>query len=219
MRDLTGNFDNLKIDYAKLKAYGFKKNKNDYSYEANIGKFKAIIQINDKTQSSKLIDSNTNEEYILVDLKTTLGEYASKIKEEYDNLIKDIIEKCTTKNVFKSKQAMQIIKYIKQKYNDELEFLWDSLDAAIWRNKDSAKWYGLLMQVDAQRLGFKEEKLLEIINLHYQKDKVNEVINNKTIIPGYHMNKKSWISIILDNDEDINLIYQLIDNSYALAKK
>jgi predicted DNA-binding protein (MmcQ/YjbR family) len=41
------------------------------------------------------------------------------------------------------------------------------------------------------------------------------------IIPGYHMNKKHWNTIILDGTVPSSLIYELIDHSYALvsAKK
>ena len=42
-----------------------------------------------------------------------------------------------------------------------------------------------------------------------------------SIIPGYHMNKKHWNTIILDGTVPSSLIYELIDHSYALvsAKK
>jgi predicted DNA-binding protein (MmcQ/YjbR family) len=33
------------------------------------------------------------------------------------------------------------------------------------------------------------------------------------------MNKKHWISILLDGSADINEIYRYIDESYILAKK
>jgi predicted DNA-binding protein (MmcQ/YjbR family) len=38
-----------------------------------------------------------------------------------------------------------------------------------------------------------------------------------SIIPGYHMNKKHWNTIILDGTVPSRLIYELIDHSYELV--
>jgi len=42
---------------------------------------------------------------------------------------------------------------------------------------------------------------------------------HKSIIPGYHMNKEHWNTIILDESLPSNLIYKLIDDSYNLVVK
>lgn len=39
-----------------------------------------------------------------------------------------------------------------------------------------------------------------------------------SIIPGYHMNKKHWNTIILDGTVPSKLIYELIDHSYELVR-
>lgn len=38
-----------------------------------------------------------------------------------------------------------------------------------------------------------------------------------SVIPGYHMNKKHWNTIIIANDLDDEFIFQQIDNSYILV--
>lgn len=38
-----------------------------------------------------------------------------------------------------------------------------------------------------------------------------------SIIPGYHMNKEHWNTIIIDGSLPLELIYQLIDDSYDLV--
>ena len=40
-----------------------------------------------------------------------------------------------------------------------------------------------------------------------------------SIIPGYHMNKEHWNTIILDGSLPDDLIYKLIDDSYDLVVK
>jgi predicted DNA-binding protein (MmcQ/YjbR family) len=39
----------------------------------------------------------------------------------------------------------------------------------------------------------------------------------KYIIPGYHMNKKHWITITITDEIDINLLKQLVSDSYLLV--
>ena len=38
----------------------------------------------------------------------------------------------------------------------------------------------------------------------------------ESVIPGYHMNKKHWNTIILNSDIDSDTLYSLIDDSYEL---
>jgi len=40
-----------------------------------------------------------------------------------------------------------------------------------------------------------------------------------SVIPGYHMNKKHWNTVICEGDIDDEAIYSLIDDSYALVFK
>ena len=41
---------------------------------------------------------------------------------------------------------------------------------------------------------------------------------HEDIIPGYYMNKKHWISIVLDKNIKLETIKELIDISYSLVK-
>ena len=220
MRNLKESLKNRTIDYEKLIKYGFIKDNNVYTYKTPIyhNQFKVNIFFSEEKQYSKLIDIENNEEYALVDIEDSAGEFIGKLKEEYERIIEDVITNCTNKEIFKSSQAINIINYIKKKYDDELEFLWEKFDDnAIWRNKQNNKWYALLLTVSKNKLGIESGDIIEIIDLRYQKEKIEEIIDNKNIFPGYHMNKKSWITIKLDNSVDTKQIYKLIDNSYKIS--
>ena len=153
-----------------------------------------------------------------MDLKTTLGEYASKIKAAYEDVIADFFANCTDEDVFKQEQTKAIIKYIKEKYQADLEFLWANLpDAAIWRYAPNQKWYGLLMVITGDKLGLDSTQKYEVLNLRYAKDQVAEVIDYEHIFPAYHMNKRSWLTIKLDGTLELATILKLVDNSYNLV--
>lgn len=220
MRNLEKYLKNKKIDYKKCEKYGFIKEGNSYIYKNNIcdDKFNMVVIFSNEGNLSKLIDLEFNEEYTLVDVESAVGEFIGLVKEKYEKNIKEIIRNCTVPNVFKNKQTLEVIDYITKKYNDELEFLWEKFDNnAIWRNKKNNKWYGLILTIPENKLGFDSEREIEIIDLRYEKDKVDEVVDNVNIFKGYHMNKNSWITIKLDYSIDNKSLFKFIDDSYELS--
>ena len=113
-----------------------------------------------------------------------------------------------------------VIEYIRKKYGDELEFLWDKLpDAAIWRRKETNKWYGIIMTISAKHLGLDYDSQVEVMDLHIDPDKMADLLKNPNYLPGYHMNKKHWFTVILDGSVNNNELFSHIDESYTLAKK
>ncbi len=222
MRNLNKYFENRTINFDKMLEYGFLKKENNYLYENKIcdSQFKVVVEITKEKKLSMVLDLSTKEEYVLIDVKESSGNFVGKIKEEYESILNDIIEKCTTRNIFKSKQAVCVINYIKEKYNDDLEYLWEKFsNNAVWRNKNNNKWYGILLVIPEVKLGIQSDKIIEIIDLRYQRDDIKSIIDCSKIFPGYHMNKNSWITIRLDGSIDIKKIYKLIDNSYEISLK
>ncbi|MBO5004547.1 MAG: methylated-DNA--[protein]-cysteine S-methyltransferase [Clostridia bacterium] len=222
MRNLDIELSKRSIAYNRLLDYGFVIDKDNYIYKVNIleNTFEINILISNTTRYSKIIDIENNTEYALVDIETATGEFVGRVRQEYQNIINDFIEKCTYKEIFKSKQAKEIIKYIKQKYNDDLEFLWEKYDDnAIFRNNKNKKWYGVLLTIEESKLNKKCEsnKKIEVIDLKYQKEKIEGIIDNEAIFLGYHMNKKSWITVRLDDKIETENIIKLVDNSYNLV--
>lgn len=220
MRVLDNELKDKLIDYDKLLKYGFIQENGIYLYKTKIhnGEFELEVTVENNKMTSKVIDLMNEDEYILVDIKDSTGEFVGNLRKEYEEELQNIIEKCTVPNIFKSEQAKEIIKYVKEKYNDELEYLWKKFpENAIWRNKKNNKWYGLLLVISERKLGLESDKIIEIIDLRYSKDNIKEIIDNNKIFPGYHMNKESWITIRLNGDMNTKKILELIDNSYKLS--
>ena len=220
MRNINKKLENKNIDYEKLLKYGFNQIDDNYLFERSIcdEHFKVIVEISKQKQISKVIDLLTNEEYVLVDVKNSSGDFVGKVKEEYENILDDIFQNCSIPNIFKSKQAKEIIKYVKDKYNDDLEYLWTKFpNNAVWKNKENNKWYGVLLVLSENKLGIESDKIIDIIDLRYQKDKIKTIVDNKKIFEGYHMNKDNWITIRLDESVNTKKIFELIDNSYKLS--
>lgn len=220
MRNLEKQLTNRRIQKEQLLKYGFQQEKDSYIYKTKIQKnqFEVKVVISDKKSYAQLTDLENETEFALVDIESSTGLFVGKLKQDYNKIIDDIIRKCTSKEIFKSKQAKEIIKYIKQRYEDHLEFLWEKYDNnAIWRNQQNRKWYGVLLILAEEKLGIKSDKIVEVIDLRYQKEKVSSMLEKENIFPGYHMNKKSWITIKLDESLSTKELFKLIDNSYQLS--
>ncbi|TXJ20764.1 hypothetical protein EPJ79_06395 [Brachyspira aalborgi] len=122
--------------------------------------------------------------------------------------------------IFKSKQSKQIIKYVKEKYNDELEFLWIKFPKyAIFRHKENKKWYALLVALEENKLGIVGDKIVDIIVLKNKRENIINLIDNEKYFAGYHMNKRNWFTIKLDDSITIKEIYNFIDESYNISNK
>jgi len=214
-------FKDRKYNKIKLINYGFKFQKNKYTFTKKIldNQFELTITINTNNEiKTELIEIDTKELYTLHLVQNISGSFAGKIKEEYDKILADIEEHCFEKDIFKNKQTKEIINYVSEKYNDELEYLWEKFpDNAIARRKDNKKWYLAILTVNMQKLGFKTNNMTEIIDL--RADDTEDIINNKNIFKGYHMNKKHWITLMLDESLPLEFIMERIDKSYILAKK
>ncbi len=105
----------------------------------------------------------------------------------------------------------EIFNYIEEKYDAHPEYLWnDTPDAAIFRHEDNRKWFALIMQVNGE----------EYVNVKTEPD-YSDLLRNTYdyIIPAYHMNKEYWNTIIISQNANKELTFELIDQSYELTKK
>ena len=213
-------FKNKVMNKDKLLSFGFFEDNNVFHLQTPlIYDFILSIDITPENIKTTLYDKDTKDEYTLHLNDNFMVSYVGEIRTAYHEMLSKICDSCFDKVVFKSDNAQKVIKYIKQKYNDELEFLWEKFDDnAICRRKDNKKWYIAFMKVKKCKLeSLQGESMVEIIDVRVDRD-VSFYIDNKHIFAGYHMNKKNWITILLESDIDIDEVYKLIDISYTLAK-
>ena len=64
---------------------------------------------------------------------------------------------------------------------------------------------------------YSNDEEIEIINLKINPDMINLLLNYKGYYKAYHMNKKNWISVILDDTITDKDIFRLIDYSYDIV--
>ena len=222
MREITNFIKDKKIDFKKLEEFGFELIDNSYYYQTLLLKnqFKMSVKINlDNSIFTEIIDTETNEPYVLHLLEMKRSGYSEKVYKTYSQILEKIQKECFEDEIFKANYTKEIVAYIKNKYRDELEFLWKkSPKNTVVRRKSSKKWYAVILTVSKRKLNLDTDEIIEVINLHNRVEEIEKLIDNKKYFPAYHMNKKHWCTICLDGTVELKEIYKLIDVSYELAK-
>lgn len=112
-----------------------------------------------------------------------------------------------------------IFDYAKKVYRSTPEYLWTKYpNYAVLRHSDNNKWYAIVMNVSKDKLGLDGTEEVDIINVKCESEMIGPLRMTKGIFAGYHMNKGSWISVLLDGSVDESMIYDLLDMSFGLTK-
>lgn len=212
-------FKNKKPNSEKLLKYGFNKVGDAFVYQTDIfQQFLLKIKITGGEVQTLVIENDTQEPYTLFLTNEVQGSFVGAVRQQYQDILTDIANKCFDKNVFKTQMAKKVIDYVSQNYDDELEFLWEKFDEnAIWRREDNKKWYGAILTVKKCKLGLSTDEKVEVLDLRAKPEKLQMLIDNIHIFSGYHMNKKHWISVLLDECTNEKEVFDLIDQSYIIA--
>lgn len=217
-------FKRTKLNMDSLIPYGFIKNKEVYKYSKIFMKsFRADIVIDGQgIVTGKVYDLNVDDEYINLRIENQTGEFVNSVREEYKNILKDIREHCFENLYFITEQANRISNKIIKMYGDEPEFLWVKFPGyGVFRNPNNQKWYGAIMNIDKSKIDKKATGEVEVINLKLDEEEIPILLKKKGFYPSYHMNKKNWITITLDNtlsDEEI-IEYVSISHKYTETPK
>ena len=110
----------------------------------------------------------------------------------------------------------EIFEYVQKQYGTMLEYLWSKLsDSAVLRHKNG-KWYAVIMTVEKSKLGLEGNDLVDIMDVKCDPEMTSMIIQTYGFLPGYHMNKQHWITILLDGSVSEAKILDFLDMSYDL---
>ena len=216
-------FKNRKLNIEKLLSFGFQKVNHRYIYHSTLAQSQLELTVTiegEGTIHTSVIDISSGEEYVLHRVASAAGAFVGQVKYEYETVLKEISEKCFEPDVFKSEQAKAVIAYLRDTYSSELEYLWKKFpDNAVVRRSDNQKWYAAFLTVSRRKLGLPSDETAEILDLRIKPEELEGTIDHIRFFPGYHMNKKHWVTICLDGSVPLKEICRRVDESYTLAQK
>lgn len=112
-----------------------------------------------------------------------------------------------------------ILAYAKENYNTDPERLWAKYpEYEVLRHRNNKKWYVILMDVPGNKVGLETDEVLDIIDIKCEPDMILTLSTQTGFAPAYHMNKKHWLTILLNGSVNDDEIYNLLDMSYEMTK-
>ncbi len=229
-------FRKFRPDYDRMEEYGFIPGEGGYRYIRNFldEEFRAEIFIPDEEPwnsehiKAKVIETDTGMEYLPIRNPDQAGVFVSEVRTAYLDILEEIAENCFISMPFAGNQANRIALSVLKNYGDHPDYPWESYpDYAVFRNPANQKWYALVAEVGYNKLRKKENstekksssKLAEIINVKVSPEKVEQLVQKEGIYTAYHMNKKNWITVTLDDKLSDREILDLLEESHAFTEK
>ena len=208
------NIEKYRLSEDILINFGFQFEDNILVFKRNIlnDVFRMEIKLISTDFEIEVYDLDFNEVYSLFSVDSASGEIVTAIREE----VKDVLEKilCLESVIYED-----VLRYVKERYNSTIvkPFKTNPDIKALVTTKN--KWYALFLDVEYSKL--QKDSLVDskvkIINLKHISSKISAITDNRNIFPAYHMNKNHWISVVLDNNIDIEYVKELIELSYNLV--
>lgn len=198
-------FEKYQANPEKLQVFGFEKIGEEFVYSQEIMNGDFLLQL--KLQGDKLdyqvFDQETDDEYVQVKMEAMTGEFVGQVREACQEIFLMIRANCFEEVGFLYEQSSRLQDYVAKTYGGRLEYLWENsskngnLHAGVFRHQDTKKWYGIFMTIDWSK--FENGKTGQIEVLNVKNNQVADLLKKAGIYPEFHMNKKYWLSLPLDD--------------------
>ena len=213
-------FEKYKANTEKLIKFGFSKEEGSYVLSRQIlsGEFRMDISVQQSQLDFHLYDLETGDEYRQVHMESMRGSFVGSVREACLETLYQIRKACFDVQDFICPQTKRIMAQVQEKYGNQLEYLWEkSPDTAVLRHEGNQKWYAVVMRIPWDKLEKGREGLVEAVNLKH--DQVADLLSQKGIYPAFHMNKRYWLSLALDDSLQDEEVIELIEKSWNLTVK
>ena len=213
-------FKAYQFNSKKAKEYGFIENQGVWTYSSTIlqGDFLMMVTVEDGDLSFQVYDQEPGELYPQVHMESMRGTFVGTVREACLDVLYSIRKACFEVQEFLCPQTKRIMAFVQEKYGNQLEYLWEkSPDTAVLRHEDNQKWYAILMRIPWDRLDKGRDGLVEAVNLKH--DQVADLLSQNGIYPAFHMNKRYWISLPLDDTLTDEKVLELFERSWFLTSK
>ncbi|MGF0111990.1 MmcQ/YjbR family DNA-binding protein [Streptococcus sp. SGI.013] len=202
--------------------FGFILSDNRYIYREVFmeGQFEAVVEVDEAGQLSSYVwDCEMEEVYTAHLVTAPAGAFVGQVREGYQSILARVEEACCVALPFSKNQSNRIAQLIKEKWGDLPDYPFAKLPTyGAFRHPANNKWYALVSQIPRDKLdGSGSQEQVEIVNLKVYGREIAELLSQPGIYPAYHMSKKSWVSVLLDDIVEDEAIFALLEKSRYLV--
>ncbi|MBR1645732.1 MAG: MmcQ/YjbR family DNA-binding protein [Selenomonadaceae bacterium] len=214
-------FKNRRLNIEKILQHGFKRDGEIFIRRDKIvNDFTAEIIIDTGGNVTTKIFDTDGELYTLHLVDGASGSFVGSVKAAHEKILHDVAENCFDEEIYSGEQALKVVELIREKFSDTPEFLWEKFpNFAVFRRRDNRKWYAVIMVVPREKLQLTGKDELEILNLRVEPEELNRLVDGEKYFRGWHMNKKSWMTLRLDGALSDEEIFSRVEQSYHLAAR
>lgn len=210
----------------KMRAFGFRQVGNDYVLERTFldGDFAAVLSVTEKGKvTGRVVDTISQNDYYQLHQKNATGAYVNTVRAAYEQLLEEAAMACCQEVLFASNQANRLTKNILERFQVEPDFPWEKearyQTYGVFRHAPNRKWFALIMRVKRAVLDKDgNPALVDAINLKIQPEQGEALHQLPGVYPAYHMNHRTWISVVLDDTQTDAAIMRWIEDSYRFTE-
>ena len=214
-------FAHRRVLWERLPHLGFARSESGFvrtSILPGTGLVLEVVVSAEGKVSTTVTDPAFGEPYTLHLTDEAVGAFVGRVREEYVLALQEIADKATVLDVFRTTQAQGLIDYALHSFGETLEHLWPKTpEYAILRRADTGKWYAVFMRIPGTKIGLASPKLIEITDLRVGDEDLAGLVDNRTFFPGWHMNKRTWYTILFDSGLDFEELCARLVQSRKLA--
>ena len=201
----------LKPNIQRLIEYGFIEQNGIFQYQTRLedtGMY-ALITVDNSNVSGKVMDEFTDEEYVAVHTVGKKGNFATKVRTAYLSCLEDIAKNCFEKRMYSSDQANIMHEWMINQLHDTADHPFTKSqnskrtvdnDFTAYKPNDCDKMYALMFTIGKRKLDKTcDDEYVDAVNIKVEPSKVEDLLQLHGFYPAYHMNKKHWVTAILDD--------------------
>lgn len=167
----------------------------------------------------QVVDVDLNEPYDTFRSTQARGTYVGQVRQAYGALLSQVAESCYEDQLFSSPQANRLTNFLTQEYSDQVDHPFEKHPDYL-SYRIAGKWYALLFPLKGEKLGLDEEKadlIYDVVNLKVNPTQMDKHLKMDGVFPSYHMSKKTWVSLVLDETLPDQTVFELLSESRSLV--
>ena len=111
-----------------------------------------------------------------------------------------------------------LISHVAERYGVAPDYPWPRWpNYAVFRHRGNRKWFCILMDVPAERLGLEGGGKVDVLNVKVDPDDAAALRLADFVLPAYHMNKENWVSVLVEGGIYDDMLFDLLETSRRLS--
>ena len=205
-----------------LEPFGFTATEQGYEFRKPLiaEELEAQLLIDSEGKlTGQVVDIDLNEPYDTFRSSQATGTYVGQVREAYGELLSQVADSCYEDQLFSSPQANRLARFLVQEFSDQADRPFEK-EPSYLSFRVAGKWYALLFPLKGEKLGLsgaKADLVYDVVNLKVDPKQMDQLMKMDGIFPSYHMSKKTWISLVLDDTLPDQTVFELLRNSRSLV--